>query len=782
MNRLAAGITTIRLRAGFILALAVCVSCTSDIVSSTDYWELFPDKSRPVLLMTDQPYELATLAENLEHDGWTVGRMTQEAFLKADTYVDLSEYSAVMVYIHKTLDPIMEEALISYAEAGEKLVVLHHSLASAKVENSEWLKFLGVSILPGDREFPWKVTAETSHTMVNLAPGHYITSHKVHYDSKAEFSFGERPDLEGSYPAFTMENTEIFHNQRLSGEDEKVILFGYLMDSGEVTDSSSIPAEPEMEPTSGWYKPAGKGWVFYFQPGHTEQDFEHASFSQVLLNCLYWQPRDPEFASCKCLAASEFVTLDMNIDETRTVDLPDGSRAEIRLKAMNHQFDAYRKAVRRAEVRVSVNGEELVLGAGMYNLPRKISGVQIDCPVTSAWVHNRDGSLFNPWSLDRDARLRVWPAESPWIDTAAFGYPADAGWFSSDTQMTSDPCYVDRSDIHREPGTPGSNIYYHYGLDIGGSEGQTVIRSAVDGLILSSGGRTLEDYLENTPVSPRYDVVYVLDSRGWIYRHSHFKSISPEIRPGFRVRKGQKIGKLGKEGGSGGWSHFHFDISRRQPSGRFGSEDGYAFYWQSYFAQNPSRLQAVARPHQLALTGEEILLDGSKSVSLEEKNSGLQYKWILSDGSECDTVIHYIKYDKPGLYSEILQVTDESGSMDHDFCPVFVVDPDKPGAEQPHTIHAAFHPTKNILAGDRITFKVRSFGIDPLDGKEIWDFGDGSPEVEVRSDGNSEVHNPEGYAVTSHAYREPGLYLVSVSRTCSRGYTATARLEVAVGD
>ena len=40
---------------------------------------------------------------------------------------------------------------------------------------------------------------------------------------------------------------------------------------------------------------------------------------------------------------------------------------------------------------------------------------------------------------------------------------------------------------------------------------------------------------------------------------------------------GQKLGVLGKEGGSGGWTHLHFDITKRQPSGLWGIEEGYAF-------------------------------------------------------------------------------------------------------------------------------------------------------------------------------------------------------------
>ena len=95
---------------------------------------------------------------------------------------------------------------------------------------------------------------------------------------------------------------------------------------------------------------------------------------------------------------------------------------------------------------------------------------------------------------------------------------------------------------------------------------------------------------DETPVKPRYDVVYLLDARGWYYRYSHLHTIDPAIKPGAKVKMGQRVGLLGKEGGSGGWSHLHFDITGRQPSGKWGIIEGYAFLWEAYLR----RVQAEA--------------------------------------------------------------------------------------------------------------------------------------------------------------------------------------------
>ena len=74
---------------------------------------------------------------------------------------------------------------------------------------------------------------------------------------------------------------------------------------------------------------------------------------------------------------------------------------------------------------------------------------------------------------------------------------------------------------------------------------------------------------------------------------------------------------------------------------------------------------------------------------------------------------------------------------------------------------------------------MRTFGT--TDGKETWDFGDGSPKEVVQSDGNVVKLAKDGYARTVHTYEKPGHYLVRVERTDSRGYTATAHLHVRVG-
>ncbi|MEJ2704163.1 MAG: PmoA family protein, partial [Sedimentisphaerales bacterium] len=458
---------------------------------------------------------------------------------------------------------------------------------------------------------------------------------------------------------------------------------------------------------------------------------------------------------------------DVNVGESQIVTLCDGSKATVKLLDLKETRDDVCHAVRRATVTVEVNGQTVSLVSSTYHLPIAVAGVQIDCPVTKGYRQN--SSKHNAWGLVKDARLRLWPAGSPWIKPGTFLYPAKERWFTTDTQMANVPVFVDGGDV------PGDrNIYYHYGLDFGGTEKMVKVVAATDGLVVSAGTKRLPGY-EDSPASPRYDVVYVKDARGWFYRYSHLYKINDSIKPGSRVKMGQKIGILGKEGGSGGWSHLHFDITARQPSGMWGIQNGYAFIWEANQRENKPNIIAVARPHVLAWTGETVMLDATRSWS--RCGTIEKFEWTFCDGGTATGAKVRRSYNKAGEYNEIVKVTDAAGNVDYDFAVVQIIDKEHPD-RLPPTIHAAFYPTRGIEPGDEITFKVRTFRTQH--GSEVWDFGDGSPKVTVHSDGNANVHDPNGYAVTAHRYSKPGVYIATVRRQNEYGQDAITHLHIAV--
>jgi len=459
--------------------------------------------------------------------------------------------------------------------------------------------------------------------------------------------------------------------------------------------------------------------------------------------------------------------VDLDLGQTSTVTLCDGTKVAVQLVGLDEKRDRICNAVRRATVTLRINGHETQLVAASYHLPKKVAGVQVDCAITRGYLSN---SKSRSWGLDKAARIRLWPSGSPWIRPETFHYPVRQRWFATLTQMANVPVYVDGGDV------PGPrSIYYHSGLDFGGAEGLVNVQAATDGLVVSARGKVLDDYASDTPVGPRYDVVYALDHRGWYYRYSHLQTIAPTVQLGEVIKMGDAIGVLGKEGASGGWSHTHFEIKCRQPSGKWGTQQAYAFAWQAYLREFHPRVIAVARPHHLVTVGQPVVLDAAKSWAASGEIINTQ--WLLADGEVAAPTVQRA-YAQPGMYSEPVRVTDKLGNVDYDFAVVQVIDLHQ-ADRLPPTIHIAYAPTFGNRPGTVITFKVRSFRTTSP-ATETIDFGDGSPVVTVHSDGNADAHAKNGYAATTHAFAKPGDYIVTARTTNPYGWTATQRLIVHV--
>ena len=459
--------------------------------------------------------------------------------------------------------------------------------------------------------------------------------------------------------------------------------------------------------------------------------------------------------------------VDINVGESAQVMLSDGTQAQVKVLSLQENRDSVCFAVRRAEVNVEVNGTPVKLVSATYHLPVKAGGVQVDCTITKGYNSNGTPSS---WNLEKDVRLRLWPAKSPWIKPGTFIYPVKQKWFASYTQMANVPVYVDGGE------RPGKrSVYYHSGLDIGGSEGLVEVVAATDALVLSAGKSVLDGYGSGTPVRTRYDVVYLLDSRGWFYRYSHLKEIDSKIVPGRVIKMGDPVGLLGKEGGSGGWSHLHFEIKSKQPSGKYGTEEGYAFLWEAYQRQYQPALIAVARPHHLIWAGDSVTLDASKSWSKSGKIA--RYQWQFDDGTNATGPRVQRTYQRAGVYSEVLKITTPDGQVDYDFAVVQVIDRQQPD-QLPPSVHPNYWPTSGIRVGMEVIFKVRTFRT--TDGQEEWDFGDGTQPVTVKSDGNAVKHALDGYAVTKHKFQKPGHYVVRVQRTSKTGLRGVGHLHIHV--
>jgi len=186
-----------------------------------------------------------------------------------------------------------------------------------------------------------------------------------------------------------------------------------------------------------------------------------------------------------------FVTVDLHRNESQEVRLPDGTSAKIKLLDVKETRDSLRSALRRARVKLEINGSTTTLTSGNYQLPVTVAGVQVDCPATKGLYRNHD-KFEDSWGLDKDARLRLWPEKSAWMTPGTFVYPAGQRWFAGPTQIGNEPSYVDGGD--RPPAE--RPIYYHSGNDLGGCEGMVDVVSACDGLVVSARGKAMAEYAD----------------------------------------------------------------------------------------------------------------------------------------------------------------------------------------------------------------------------------------------------------------------------------------------
>ncbi|MDO5565725.1 MAG: PKD domain-containing protein, partial [Planctomycetia bacterium] len=226
----------------------------------------------------------------------------------------------------------------------------------------------------------------------------------------------------------------------------------------------------------------------------------------------------------------------------------------------------------------------------------------------------------------------------------------------------------------------------------------------------------------------------------------------------------------------------HFGVSSNVPNGQWGDLQSYPFIWEAYVNQYKPKVIACARPHIISVVEQEVELNGDLSWSACGKIT--DYEWTCSNGKVVHGARAKIVYDKPGYYSEILKVTDAQGNVSFDTAQVEVFDdamvnkPVKSTFDFPASIHLTYAPTCDIKVGDLITFKVRTFRTK--EGGETIDFGDGSPKVQVKSDGNAKKLDPNGYAACTHAFAKPGTYCVRADHVNSNGLKATTHVFVTV--
>ena len=232
-----------------------------------------------VLIVADEFPAMEVLATKLKTAEGIESMLVKQTEMPAD----LSKYSCLIVYIHKSIGEPAEKAFIQYTVLGGKLVVIHHSISSGKRANKYWFPFLKISLPEGDFEKGgYKWIEPVAMELVNLAPKEYITSHKVRYPSKIVYTSSDKGGGTKMYPGFKLEDTEVFLNHVLN--TPRTILLGL-----KYTDAKT--GKTYMQDRAGWYMPAKKGWVVYLMAGHTVRDFENPIYGQIVVNAVAFRPQ-----------------------------------------------------------------------------------------------------------------------------------------------------------------------------------------------------------------------------------------------------------------------------------------------------------------------------------------------------------------------------------------------------------------------------------------------------------------------------------------------------------
>jgi murein DD-endopeptidase MepM/ murein hydrolase activator NlpD len=435
--------------------------------------------------------------------------------------------------------------------------------------------------------------------------------------------------------------------------------------------------------------------------------------------------------------------ISLNVNETFTFKLKNGAAHVIRLVSVQEHRDSVIDLMRRAEVRLEIDGRPLDLVCEAYTMPTEAAGLRVLVDSTAGWKN-----------IPKPVQLSLWDASDPMVDTQRFVFPLrNFLLFSHGTQAYDEPVHLGAGD-----GDPqGQKFYHDYGFDTGGFESREEVVSATEGKIVMFWP-SREDLCS----------VVVQDDNGFLWEYAHLNSVAPEIALNTHVIQGQKIGILGKTGPSGNFSHLHLGsyLSRNDvDTGNMNRRlNLYPWLVAAYQAQHPKGLFAVARPHHTVLTGEKVVLESVHSLAWGGSRIA-KWRWILPDGRTVKQARAETEFDRPGAYLATLWVKDDQGNEDVDFCQIKVFSRANPEKGMPH-IYLSYTPTENIRPGQPVRFRGWFQGKGG-NGLTI-DFGDGTRLADYQE-----------YAEVQHSFKTPGIHIVTAQGEAG-GRPITQKVKVVV--
>lgn len=437
----------------------------------------------------------------------------------------------------------------------------------------------------------------------------------------------------------------------------------------------------------------------------------------------------------------------LNVGGSYTVQLRSGARRVIKLVAVEEHRDSLINLMRRAEVQVEIDGKPLALVCEPYTMPTETLGLRVLADSTAGWGN-----------LPKAVQFSLWDAADPIVDTNRFGFPvSNYRLFSHPTQCYNEPVHVGERD-----GDPvGQRFYHDYGFDMVGHEGKEDVVSAVEG--------TVALFWPDKQGGP--SSVVIQDKHGFYWSYAHLQSLAPGIVLGAHVAKGQKIGALGKTGLSSNTPCCHLgSYVTNPPERKPGAADMnrrlnlYPWYVAAYQALHPKGLLAVARPHRVALTGEEVVLDSSHSLAWGGSRI-VEVRWRLPDGSIVTNNQARISFAKPGAYVATLWVKDSEGNEDVDFCQMKVFSKSNPEPNMPHIL-MSYTPTENLRAKSPVSIR-------------LWMQGTNGGPIELEFDDGTRIYDCGHVTELQHSFDLAGVHVLT-ARCQAAGNPITAKIKIVV--
>lgn len=394
-----------------------------------------------------------------------------------------------------------------------------------------------------------------------------------------------------------------------------------------------------------------------------------------------------------------------------------------------------------AEISITVDGVPFTLLARPYQSPIEVNGLRLLVETTQEWALNANYAAMN--DVKHAVRFSAVAADEPWGPTNLRFPIRNYRWRSSTYNNTW-------SQI-----VPYNALYYHRGEDYGAIPDLLEVVAPWDGTVTQSPPPE-GDGASNGLIIQHADGIDVR------FGHMNAEHITPAAATGKQVTAGTVLGRTGCT-----WSGRKSQIS--DPHLHVGFRRGdtqlnpFPFFAEAYFRDYPDTLIPNAGGYAFTVPGRPIRLDASRSLARPGQRI-TSTCWELQDGRRIEKPIAETVYDKPGLYSEMLTVTADDGSVDIDFLQVRVYDPARGHNIARGWVH--MHPGRGLVPGMTALFWNR---VRPVEDSVI-DFGDGSPAVPFGEFGGS----------VEHVYVKSGLHIATVTGRGPENEPITVRLRVIV--